>query len=235
MTKRQEHIEEFYAVLNTLSQKLGAARCLADCHGKMNWPVRGIYFFFEPGEYRAGGRELRIVRVGTHAVSTGSKTTLWNRLYAHRGRKIGGGNHRGSIFRLHVGMAMLNRDGDKRFPHWGQGASANKIIRQAEDAHERRVSAYIGNMPFLWLNVDDEPSKDSHRSFIERNAIALLAGEDGQSPADVPSSGWLGHHSTRDKIRLSGLWNLDYIGTPDKAIHYDPAFIGVLRRYVVEM
>ena len=232
MAERHQHVEVLYGLLDELSQKVGGAKRLADCHGKMNLPVRGVYFFFEVGEYRANQQDPRIVRVGTHAVSLGSKTTLWNRLYAHRGSKAGGGNHRGSIFRLHVGRAMLNWDGGTSVPHWGQKSSVSKAIKQSEDALERRVSEYIGNMQFLWLNVNDEPSKESHRGFIERNAIALLAGSNGQSPLDAGSSTWLGQYSDREKIRLSGMWNLDYIGTPDKAISYNPAFLGVVRQYL---
>lgn len=235
MEERQQHIEELYGLLDKLSQKVKGAKRLADCHGKMNLPKRGVYFFFEQREYRANQQALRIVRVGTHAVSLGSKTTLWNRLYAHRGSKSGGGNHRGSIFRLHVGKAMLNRDRDTSFPYWGQKSSASKAIKQSEAALERRVSEYIGNMDLLWLNVDDEPSKDSHRGFIERNAIALLAGANGQSPVDAASPGWLGQYSDREKIRLSGLWNVDYIGSSDKPIPYDPAFLDVMHRYLDRM
>lgn len=232
---RQAHLEEFYRLLNELSNKVGGTRRLAECRGKMNWPSRGSYFFFEAGEYRSDGETMRVVRVGTHAVSSGSKTTLWNRLYSHRGMASGGGNHRGSIFRLHVGRAMINRDGDERFPHWGKGANAKKPIKQAEDIHERRVSEHIGNMPFLWLKVDDEPSKASDRAFIERNAIILLAGADGQSPLDIPSPGWLGRHSDREKIQQSGLWNLAYIGSSDKLLTYDPAFLRVFRQHLDEM
>lgn len=232
MADRQQHIETLYGLLDELSQKIGGAKRLADCHGKMNLPERGVYFFFESGEHRANQHAPRIVRIGTHAVSLGSKTTLWNRLYTHRGSKSGGGNHRGSIFRLHIGRAMLNRDGDTSFPYWGQNSSAGKAIKQAEAALERRVSEYIGNMRLLWLKVDDEPSKDSHRGLIESNAIALLAGANGQSPVDAASSGWLGQYSDREKIRRSGLWNLDYIGSPDKPILYDPTFLDVMRQYL---
>jgi hypothetical protein len=235
MTDRQQHIQALYGLLDELSQKIGGAKRLADCHGEINLPRRGVYFFFEAGEYRANQQAPRIVRVGTHAVSLGSKTTLWNRLYAHRGSKSGGGNHRGSIFRLHVGRAMLNQDGDTSFPYWGQKSSASKAIKQSEAILERRVSEYIGNMQFLWLNVDDEPSKDSHRGFIERNTIALLAGVNGQSSVDAASPSWLGRHSDREKIRLSGLWNLDYIGSSDKPILYDPAFLDVMREYLNQM
>lgn len=235
MIERNQHIDAFYEVLNQLAQKIGGAQRLADCHGRIGIPARGVYFFFEPGEYRANGNQLRIVRIGTHAVSLGSKTTLWNRLYAHRGSQTGGGNHRGSVFRLHVGKAIINREGFTDFPHWGQGSSASKVIRQSEDALERRVSAYLGNLRLLWLKVDDEPSKESQRAFIERNAIALLAGANGLSPVDTPSTDWLGHCSDHEKIRLSGLWNLDHIGSSNKPASYDPAFLTLMRHHVNSM
>jgi hypothetical protein len=67
-----------------------------------------VYFFFEDGEVRADGG-LRLVRVGTHALTATSKATLWGRLRQNRGqvggRSPGGGNHRGSVFRRHVGAA----------------------------------------------------------------------------------------------------------------------------------
>src|SRR5207249_4529063 len=107
-------LERFYSTLSSLALKLGGPRVLAECDGRMRWPNRGVYFFFEPGEHRAApnGEQLRIVRVGTHAVSAGSQTTLWTRLKQHRGTGMPGdppgrGNHRGSIFRRHVGTALL--------------------------------------------------------------------------------------------------------------------------------
>ena len=74
----------------------------------MDWPRRGVYFFFEPGESRSlSGTGSRIVRLGTHALANGSRSTLWQRLSQHRGNAKGdGGNHRGSIFRLLVGVAL---------------------------------------------------------------------------------------------------------------------------------
>lgn len=65
-------------------------------------------FLFESGEFRKTEPfESRIVRVGTHAVSEGSSSNLWNRLRTHRGGVELGGNHRGSIFRLHVGKSII--------------------------------------------------------------------------------------------------------------------------------
>jgi hypothetical protein len=114
------------------------------------------------------------VRVGTHALKAGGSTTLWGRLSTHRGQvRSSDGNHRGSIFRLIVGKALIGRDGCK-FPTWGEGNSAAKEIRAAEVELERAVSKVIGKMPFLWLSIGDEPGPDSLRGRIERNSIALL-------------------------------------------------------------
>ena len=74
-------------------------------------------------------------------------------------------------------------------------------------------------MPFLWLDIDDPPSRDSLRGRIERNAIALLSNLN--KPAlDAPSPGWRGHHSDRPKVRQSGLWNNNHV---DEG--YDPSFL----------
>jgi hypothetical protein len=82
---------------------------MKDCSGSMEWPQRGVYFIFEGGENRALENSLRVVRVGTHAVSQGSKSTLWSRIKTHKGSTDGFGNHRSSIFRLHVGEAFINK------------------------------------------------------------------------------------------------------------------------------
>ncbi len=120
--QRLEFLVRFYSILDELDRTVGGARTLADCRGRMDWPKRGIYFFRELGENRsdsAGGP--RIVRVGTHALKAGGKAKLWTRLSQHRGQTLsGGGNHRGSIFRLIVGTALIKRDG-LQFPTWGEG------------------------------------------------------------------------------------------------------------------
>jgi hypothetical protein len=237
MDKRTEHLEQLYQLLARLEEIVGGKRLLRDCNGRLGWPQRGVYFFFEPGELRGfNPHQMRVVRVGTHAVSQTSKTTLWHRLSTHRGPSHGAGNHRGSIFRLHVGRALINHSqGVIDILTWGQGQSAPKEIKLTEAEHERRVSQHIGQMPFLWVDVNDAPSSLSERSIIEKNAIALLAGADGRSPLDPPSVDWLGTFSSNQKIRLSGLWNLNYVGEPDKPYPYDPAFLQVLSRNIERM
>jgi hypothetical protein len=231
---RLEDLERFYRILGKLEESLGGKFRLADCHGRMEWPERGVYFFFEEGELRSdSGQGMRVVRVGTHALTAGSRTTLWNRLSQHRGtQRHGTGNHRGSIFRLLVGAAIKAQDNTTEPVTWGvasdPGAAAKKLgtdrqaVKAGEVDLERRVSIHIGAMPFLWVAAEDVPGRDSARGFIERNAIALLS-DLGKTPLDESSPGWLGRYSDRLRVRESGLWNNNHVEED-----YDASFLDVL-------
>lgn len=218
-------VNRFYRILEALEQK-GQGQAIRNYSGRSGLPKRGVYFFREPGELRHGGLGPRIVRVGTHGLSAGASSTLWGRLQTHSGTKAGQGNHRGSIFRRHVGTALLARE-SRTMPSWGLGRSRPKDV-QADPAAlsdeadlERAVSAHIASMSILWVEIDDEPGPSSLRGFIERNSIALLSNQ--FDPVDPPSADWLGRHSGKSQIRRSGLWNFNHV---DEA--FDPAFLDVL-------
>lgn len=223
---------QFYRFLDILDIKVGGKRFLADSNGHTSWPKRGVYFFFEDGELRENG-DLRVVRVGTHALKATSRTTLWDRLRQHKGTDGGqypsGGNHRGSVFRLHVGTAIISR-GVLNVPTWSVGSTASSEIRNREYPIEILVSEHIRSMPFLWVCVDDQPGPSSKRGFIERNAIGLLSNHGRDVVIDPPSSNWFGKHAWSDKIKLSGLWNVNHVEG-----EYDPTFLNLLTKYVEEM
>ena len=228
MDQRLSDVRRFYDLLGTLEGKLGGMRTLGSSSGRLGWPQRGVYFFFEGGEARSdSGEGARVVRIGTHALNDGSGTTLWGRLRGHRGSsRSGGGNHRGSIFRLIVGTALMARDGDI-CPTWhNRRANAPREIRDAEQSMEARVSEVIGAMPFLWLPVEDEAGPQSERGLIERGTIALLSNWN-RDPIDPPSPDWLGRHCNRPRVRASGLWNSNHV---DES--YDPAFLDCFERLV---
>jgi hypothetical protein len=130
MPRRLEDLVRFYGILEALERQIGGRRLLADCRGRIDWPQRGVYLFMEEGEGRTDtGEGLRIVRVGTHALTAKSRTTLWNRLSQHKGQeKSGGGNHRGSIFRPLVGSTLVNAGG-LLCPNWGVGSTASHAVR----------------------------------------------------------------------------------------------------------
>jgi hypothetical protein len=233
LARRAQHAEvrtdldRFYDILADLEDSLGGKRTLAECNGRMDWPERGVYFFFEDGEFRTPKpAQPRVVRVGTHMVSRGSRSTFWHRLHTHRGTEEGRGNHRGSIFRLHLGKALMTRtDRDIHVSTWGAGQTASAATRKKERKLEKKVSEYIGKMPFLWLNVADSAGPDSDRAYIERNSIGLLS--NCCDPIDAPSNNWLGRFSPNEAIRSSGLWNVDHVQH-----RYDRRLLEVLSIYV---
>ena len=216
----------FYSLLDELERCIGGARYLATCSGDDSWPTRGVYFFREPGEVRSNsGNGPRIVRVGTHGLNLKAKSTLWSRLRQHKGNvQSGAGNHRGSVFREHVGTALIARDRLK-CETW----LSDRAIPQTkafEAPIECAVTKTIGLMPLVWLQLDDEPGPNSQRGYIERNAIALLSNY-GRPVVDPPSPSWLGRRAASERVRESGLWNSNHVDERCEA-----AFLDLLELHV---
>lgn len=218
MSARLDLTNRLYELLDEVGRRLGGPPTLADLRGRSGCPPSGVYFFFEPGEDRGDGKAARVVRVGTHALNAGSRSTLWGRLRGHRGpisgARAGAGDHRGSVFRQHVGAALASSGAARvDVEVWFQRRNLPPGTRAAELDLERQVSHHINAMPVLWLAVDDPPGPESDRGYIERNAIALLSNQ-GKTPIDPPSPGWLGLSAVSPAIRESGLWNVSHVGDP---------------------
>lgn len=228
---RLDDLTRFYSLLNRLESKIGGMRKLSNCNGRMGWPNKGIYFFFEEGLLRSdSGSGPRVVRVGTHGLTVANKSTLWGRLRQHKGAaNNAGGNHRGSIFRLIVGSSLKIQSGSSEPRTWGIGSDLSSAtsrlnappesIKMGESELEKLVSLFIGNMSFLWLRIEDAGGPDSLRGRIERNSIALLSNYN-KTPLDPASATWLGRHSDRPLVQESGLWNNNHVNES-----YDPLFL----------
>lgn len=201
--------KRFFGLMQQVWAAQSGGRRIDSTSGRQAWPSRGVYFILDSyGVDR--GRLPRIVRVGTHAVSQGSKTTLWHRLSTHRGTTLGAGSHRSSIFRLHVGRAWTRCAETEIWPEsWGQGQTAPLEVRQGEERLEQQVSKLIGAMSVIWLDVGDEPGPESERAYLERNAIGLISRLGLLRSAIEPD--WLGHFSADWRIAVSGLWNLNHV------------------------
>lgn len=168
--------------------------------------VSGLYLLFEDGESFHGGD--RIVRVGTH---TGSGN-LMQRLREHYITE----NHHRSIFRKHIGRAILNKRSDPYLEAWNTDFTTREnkkrygamrdMAREAEI--EGEVSAYLRrHTSFCLISEPDAPA----RKALEEGLIALLA----QEPSCAPSARWLGLWATDLRIAESGLWNIQGLkGTP---------------------
>jgi len=156
-------------------------------------PKNGIYFFYEKGEFSLETGKERIVRVGTHKSHNGFR----KRIYSHFM-----GNKNGSVFRKHLGSALMRREGQNggRLKQWlGQDTPTFKDV-------ENKVSAHLGeNFSFRCIAVDNV----QERLDLEERLIATLA----YCPSCKPSKAWLGQFAANPKIRLCGLWNDQHVNS----------------------
>jgi len=196
---------------------------LGDVDGGLDWPSRGIYVFFTPDTTLSVDSvgDWYVSRIGTVGDCAGSKATLWERLRAHRGNErgtyAGGGNHRGSIFRKHVGRCLIERDGlHEEYPYWGvphrdlPDDIETTPLREQEHRLKTRISKYIRQLPFLVTDVPGEAGPDSERAVLEKNLIALMAHARRTNP-ELRKTEWLGAHSPHTEIAKAGLWNIDHV------------------------
>lgn len=164
-------------------------------------PTDGIYLFFERGEIVDGSGSAmgRIVRVGTHRVDG----RFQKRIRQHYGNTRSlGGNKNGSVFRKHVGGALLSRPGpgDPRLAEWiRQGGSS---FREVEAAVSRTLR---DGFSFCAIPVPTA----GERLALESGLIALLA----QYPLARPSTDWLGSYAVDPIIRTTGLWNTQHVNS----------------------
>ncbi|HRE39578.1 MAG TPA: hypothetical protein PK092_14120 [Chitinophagaceae bacterium] len=160
-------------------------------------PDNGIYVKFEKGESHNDFE--RIVRIGT---DTG-ENNLKKRLIEHFVTE----NKNRSIFRKNIGRAMLNKENNPYLKIWeldttsrGEKEKNLKYIDVDFEAKiEKEISSYIKtNFSFCVFNVETK----EQRLFWESKLISTLAYQ------TKPSKNWLGNFSTKDKIKQSGLWQV---------------------------
>lgn len=227
---RTHDLDRLYRLLDRLAERVDGPLRLEDCDGRLDWPERGVVLFLSPEETRGDGDQRRVTYVDTHAVESDDDGTLWDQLRAHRGTVSGkyadGGDHRTSPLRRRVGAAMLRReDLAGRYAEWGEGAS-NPDRREHEHPHEKRVSTYVRDLPFLWVAVDDAPGPDSDRAFLARHLVGLLSNVMREA-IDPRAAGWLGKHSPEKAVRTSGLWNVEHV-----RVEHDHDVLRVLEDHV---
>lgn len=219
---RPQQLTALYRAFSKLNDEIDGPYYLENYSSDLDYPQRGIYIFFTPSSDLEHDHHSSwsVARIGTVGVAEGSTNTLAKRLRQHRGNENGryaenghGGNHRGSIFRLHVGKSFIIRDG-LNYPLWGKRRSQwpedadTASVRKQETPLEQRVSKYIRDHPYLVLNVPGTPGPKCDRAIIEKELIATFGFYHRQYDT-IRDSTWLGTHNPQKEIYKSGLWNID--------------------------
>lgn len=161
-------------------------------------PDDGVYVFYERGQTaRLDDWTVdRVTRIGTHRADG----NFPGRIRQHYGNKTNlSGNKNASVFRKHVGGALLRKQDphDARIEPWlTQGGKRDLDVEE----HVSRVLR--SRFTFTCITA---PTKED-RMMLERGLIGLLA-QHGPTSA---SPSWLGHHAESRKIQNSGLWNTQH-------------------------
>jgi hypothetical protein len=180
-------------------------------------PENGIYFFYEDGEvWGHGGNKPRIVRVGTHTKDGNFRSRIkehylldesWINLNESKPKPSDR-----SIFRKHIGRALLNKDKDSYLESWNRNfrkAENRKLLGSKRDIEkERRVEEMITRMirerfSFRFIALDSQVE----RKRLESSLIGTLA----HCKLCKPSANWLGKCSPIRGIRESGLWLVQHL------------------------
>jgi hypothetical protein len=205
MMDRRAGVNRFYEILHRNIakrglQELGALSSALSIFSHPELNQIGVYFIFEPNEFREDGVTPRVVYIGKTKTAT-----LRVRLERHS-RDSDESNLHGYIFEA-VARAAGKGDTFKSF--------FGRFWRDIPDPQYTEMRAFefgavlpsIRRMSFTWLPV---PSTDQ-RQRLEEGAIALLSNfprGDVGSPIDPPSATWLrSHMSNKPHICQSGLWN----------------------------
>lgn len=156
-----------------------------------NFSENGIYFFYEKGEkcHFDGSDHDRIGRVGTHRTDGAFGSRIKNHY---------SGNKNSSVFRKHIGSALILKH--------KLNFDLNQWVKQDTptfDEVELMVSKYIqDNFYFRYIIVETKQK----RLELEERLIATLCNANLR-----PSDNWLGRFAYADKIKASGLWNIQHV------------------------
>lgn len=163
-------------------------------------PRNGIYVMFEKGE--CGHEGERIVRIGTH---TGDDQ-LRSRLKQHFEME----NKDRSIFRKNLGRAMLNSENNDYLEIWNLDSTSKKERdkflnirnKEFEKELEAKISEYIQkNFTFAIILEEDKKKRlELESKLISTVSLCLKC---------KASNLWLGNKSPVEKIKNSGLWQVN--------------------------
>ena len=183
-------------------------------------PNAGVYFFYEEGEVcKFGGGKPRIVQVGTH-----NKDNFHSRMRDHYvpDSKMNFDvrkslPHNRSRFRKNLGMAILNKERSPYLKVWDIDFTTKENretmwhLRKVDE--DRRVEAEVSRLlrekfSFRFVMMGNERERKGSAG-IKSRIIGTLS----RCPCCSSSDSWLGRHSPVAKIRESGLWLVQHLGS----------------------
>ncbi len=181
--------------------------------------LNGIYFFYERGEYWGHqNNKPRIVRIGTHKRNNFRSRISEHYLFNEKKMGFGKNNQKPSdrsIFRKNIGRALLNQTQEKYLDIWEIDFTIKENRKnyghmrdiQKEKKIEYKITRIMRDDFLFRFIVIHEEEKRIGESGLEKP----LTGTFSQCRLCKPSDRWLGNHSPVEKIRDSGLWQVQHL------------------------
>jgi hypothetical protein len=185
-------------------------------------PANGVYFLYEEGErWGHGSEKPRIVRVGTHRDgnfrSRIAEHFLFNESKMHFDEMQPRPSDR-SIFRKHIGRALLNSVEDPYLEVWDPDlirADKRRLYAPRRNlAKEKELELAVTHQlrkrfSFRYLSVDNQAERMGVLG-LETACIGTFAG----CTKCQPSESWLGKSSPDKRISNGKLWNVHHLRAP---------------------
>ena len=228
--ERRVAIDRFYEILDdNIARRgrhdLGSLSRSGSLYSNPELNRPGIYFIFEPDEFREDGVTPRIVYIGI------TKTErLFTRLEQHSREKDQ------SNLAWYVSEALCTKHGKTEFIEplskpWPE--IPDELYREMRAFQLEGVLPRLASMSFTGLPVSELATR--HR--LERGIISLLSNllcSDRSAAVDAASSAWLGSQMTaRTKSGVlyanSSLWNRDHVDEEGSETSWLDEFAEIVR------
>lgn len=208
------------ALCKWLHHKIDALPLFSYPFDLISLPTNGIYFFYERGEISGHNSEKqRIVRVGTHRDGNFRSRIAQHFLLDERKMAFTKDQpppHDRSVFRKHIGRALLNRARDPYLSVWGKIDFTTPKIRNTK-GHLRDISKEVAieqvvtqtlrqEFSLSYIEIQDEAQRMGSQG-LERALIGTLA----RCPQCRPSAHWLGRYHPDPRISTSGIWLVHHL------------------------
>jgi hypothetical protein len=183
-------------------------------------PDNGIYFFYENGEiWNHGSNKLRIVRVGTHKDGN-FKSRIKGHYLLNETRmnftSLMPPPHDTSILRKNIGRVLLNMTKDEYLNIWNlvfmKKEYRIKNAQLRDIPKEKKIESEISrilreNFSFRFIIIENQQDRMGSTG-LESSLIGTIA----SCTYCKASKNWLGKYSPIEKIRQSGLWQVQHLG-----------------------
>jgi len=123
-----------------------------------------------------------------------------------------------SIFRKNIGRALLNKSHPDYLPIWEFDFMDGKNVREHSNKRDFALEENIENQitetlkskfSFRFIEIMDQKARMG-KDGLESRLIGTLS----HCSKCCPSNDWLGRYSSKEKIRNSGLWLIQHLGSP---------------------